>query len=59
MTQPVTDWDLYRKCPIDGALTGELCTTAHARIEDGQPVGGRTVMEHPHNARSLRVKARV
>lgn len=56
MTQPVTDWDLYRKCPIDRAPTGKPCFSQSTRIVNGVPDGIRNILEHPHNAR--RVKSR-
>lgn len=55
MTQPVTNWDLYRKCPIEKAETGEPCTSLSGRVVGGQPDGVLTILEHPHGARQLRV----
>lgn len=54
MTQPVTDWLLYRKCRICQRGTGNPCCTRSSRIVDGQPVGGPTDLERPHQARRLR-----
>lgn len=59
MTQPVTDWDLYRKCSvICRAEIGEPCFTTSSRIVNGQPDRVRTVLERPHSSRKLRVRSR-
>ena len=54
MTQPVTNWIAYRKCPICLRMTGNACVSKSGRIVGGQPDGVLTELEHPHNARKLR-----
>lgn len=57
MTQPVTDWNAYRKCSvICRAPSGQPCTTVSTRIVDGHPDGVRTVLEHPHRSRKLKTR---
>ena len=57
MTQPVTDWNLYRKCSqVCGAETGEACVSLSGLIVGGQPDKIRTELEHPHLSRKLRTK---
>lgn len=55
MTQPVTNWGLYRKCiRICRAPIGEPCFTVSSRIVNGQPDRVRTPLEEPHTSRLLR-----
>jgi len=54
VTQPVTDWLLYRKCPVCQCGTGTPCRSASGAIVNGQPDGKRTSLEHPHKARRRR-----
>ncbi len=54
MTQPVTNYLLYRKCPICQRASGNPCRSASGRIVDGQPDGIPTDLEYPHKARRLR-----
>jgi hypothetical protein len=54
MTQPVTNWMQYRKCPICQKACGNPCISQFSRIANGQPVGPSVELEHPHNARRRR-----
>jgi hypothetical protein len=57
MTQPLTDWDLYRKCNlICRAPSGQPCFTVSGRIVNGRPDGARTDLEHPHTSRKMRTR---
>jgi hypothetical protein len=56
MTQPVTDWNLYRKCPVCGAEIGQACASLSGTITGGRPDGIRTELEHAHLSRKLRTR---
>lgn len=59
MTQPVTDWDRYRRCiRICLAPIGEPCFTTSGRIVNGRPDRVRTPLEAPHPSRLLRGRRR-
>ena len=55
MTQPVTDWNLFRKCiRVCRAPIGQPCFTTSSRIINGRPNRVPAFLEFPHNARLLR-----
>lgn len=57
----MTDWSVYRKCPVCFAELGEACTTITGALIHGHPYPQvdpvRSNRDRPHSRRKLRTGA--
>lgn len=50
----VTDWSMWRLCPVCRAPIGQPCLTRSGRVVGGRVVGPSVRLDRPHAMRRLR-----